>query len=150
MRRSAVIVVSLFSIVISSGCFWPLIAEMASDPMGRIAAFNLAQRKYTNAVRWGDMEQAVQLVHPDLREEFLSYESEFEGIRVTDFEIGERVYGEGQRTATVRVTYHAYSLASMLEREIKEVQKWERLSAKNDWVVRPHLAGLLEQVSDLR
>lgn len=150
MRRSAVIVVSMFVVVFSSGCFWPLLAEMAKDPMGRSAAFELAQRKYTNAVRWGDIEQAVQLVHPDLRDEFLAFEPEFEGIRVTDFEIGELVYGEGQETATVRVTYHAYSLASMLEKEIKEVQQWERLSMKNDWVVRPQLAGLVEQVSDLR
>ncbi len=107
MRRSAVIVASLFVVFFTSGCFWPLIAEMAKDPMGRTAAFELAQRKYTNAVRWGDIEEAVQLVHPDLREEFLSYEGEFDGIRVTDFEVGEMVYGEGQETATVRVTYHA-------------------------------------------
>ena len=65
-------------------------------------------------------------------------------------EVGELVYGKGQQTATVRVTYHAYSLASMLEKEIKEVQHWERLSVKNDWVVRPQLAGLVEQVTDLR
>jgi hypothetical protein len=150
MRRSAVILASLFVVFFTSGCFWPLIAEMAMDPMGRTAAFELAQRKYTNAVRWGDIEEAVQLVHPDLREEFLSYEGKFAGIRVTDFEVGEMVYGEGQETATVRVTYHAYSLASMHEKKIKEVQRWERLSVKNDWVVRPQLAALVEQVTDLR
>jgi len=150
MRRSASIALFLALLFFSSGCFWPLIAEMAKDPMGRTAALDIAQRKYTNAVRWGDIEQAVQLVHPELRAEFLSYEGQFDNIRVTDFEIGELVYGEGQETATVRVTYHAYSLASMLEKEIKEVQRWERLSVKNDWVVRPQLAGLVEQVTDLR
>jgi hypothetical protein len=89
-------------------------------------------------------------VHPEVQAEFLSYEGQFDGIRVTDFNVGELIYGEGQQTATVRVTYHAYSLASMLEKEIKEVQKWERLSVKNDWVVRPQLGGLLEQVIDLQ
>lgn len=150
MRRSAIIVITLFGVVFSSGCFWPLLAEMAQDPMGRVAALDLAQRKYTNAVRWGDIEEAVQLVHPEVQAEFLSYEGQFHGIRVTDFNVGQLVYGDGQQTATVRVTYHAYSLASMLEREIKEVQKWERLSIKNDWVVRPQLGGLLEQVIDLQ
>ena len=150
MRRSVIIFISLLGVVFSSGCFWPLIAEMAQDPMGRVASLNLAQRKYTNAVRWGDIEEAVQLVHPEMQAEFLSYEGEFHGIRVTDFDVGQLIYGEHQQTATVRVTYHAYSLASMLEREIKEVQKWERLSARNDWVVRPQLAGLLKQVIDIQ
>jgi len=150
MRRSSLIVVSFCLLVFSSGCFWPLIAEIANDPMGAKAALTLAQRKYTNAVRWGEIDQAVQMVHPDLRAEFLSYEGEFDGIRVTDFEVGELIYGKGQHTATVRVTYHAYSLASMLEKEIKELQQWERLSVRNDWVVRPELAGLVEQTSDLR
>jgi len=150
MRRSALIALFVSLLLFSSGCIWPLIAEVAQDPMGRGASLDLAQRKYTNAVRWGDIEEAVQLVHPELREDFLSYEGQFEGIRVTDFEIGERVYGKGQETATVRVTYHAYSLSSMVEREIKEVQRWERLSAGNDWVVRPELAGLLDQVTDIQ
>ena len=88
-------------------------------------------------------------MHPELRKEFLSYEGQFEGIRVTDFEVGDLMY-DGQSRASVRVTYHAYSLASMLEKEIKEVQQWERLSVRNDWVVRPQLAGLVEQVHDLR
>ena len=104
MRRSTVIVLSLSWLVFSSGCFWPLIAEVANDPMGAKAALDLAQRKYTNAVRWGDIGEAVRLVHPDLREEFLSYEGEFEGIRVTDFEVGEMVYGQGQHTGHWRTT----------------------------------------------
>ena len=150
MRRSASIALLLALSFCSAGCVWPLFAEMAKDPMGRTNALDNAQRKYTNAVRWGDIEQAAQLVHPELREEFLSYEGEFDGIRVTDFEVGELVFEEGSEKATVRVTYHAYSLASMLEKEVKEVQRWERLSHKNDWVVRPQLAGLVEQVSDLK
>lgn len=149
MRRSAWIALSFALLMFSSGCFWPLLAEIGKDPLGSKAALDLAQRKYTNAVRWGDIDQAVQLVHPDLREEFLSHEGEFADIRVTDFEVGELVY-QNQHHATVRVTYHAYSLASMLEKEIKEVQQWERLSVRNDWVVRPQLAGLVEQVNEVR
>ena len=150
MRRRATLFVLLVSLFLSSGCIYPLLHEMAADPGNRKDSFKLSQRKYTNAVRWGDVEEALRFVHPELREEFLSYEDAFDGIRVTDFEVGEVVYGSMQKTATVRVTYHAYSLQSMLEKEIKEVQQWERLTALNDWVVRPQLAGLVEQVSDLR
>ena len=48
------------------------------------------------------------------------------------------------------MTYHAYSMASMLEKEIKETQEWERLGGDNQWVVRPKLEGLVEQVAELR
>jgi hypothetical protein len=39
---------------------------------------------------------------------------------------------------------------SMLEKEIKETQEWERLGRNNQWVVRPKLEGLVEQVAELR
>jgi hypothetical protein len=150
MSRKAVIALLLTSLLGSSGCIWPLVADIVQDPMGRHAAFDLAQRKYTNAVRWGDIEGAVRLVHPDDQREFLSYEGSFKGIRVTDFEVGETHFGENSQTATIRVTYWAYSLNTMQEKKIKEEQQWERLSAGNDWVVRPKLSGLVDQVSDLR
>ena len=114
------------------------------------ASFTRAQREYTKNLRWSDIEAAARFVHPEMREQFLSYEQEFDGIRVTDFEVGEITFGEGERTATVRVTYYAYSMASMLEREIKETQDWERLGRDNSWVVRPKLEGIVERVADLR
>jgi hypothetical protein len=85
-----------------------------------------------------------------MREQFLSYEGAFDGIRVTDFEVGDVTFGEREETARVRVTYYAYSMASMLEKEIKETQEWERLGKHNRWVVRPKLEGLVEQVAELR
>lgn len=149
MRRGSLLALLVLPLLLCSGCVAPLLIEMFKDPMGREAALRLAQREYTNAVRWGNVEHASSFVHPDLREQFLGYEKRFEGIRVTDFEVGQIVYGEQQATATVRVTYHAYSMASMLEREIKETQEWERLGKGNDWVVRPQIEELVEQVTDL-
>jgi hypothetical protein len=43
----------------------------------------------------------------------------------------------------VRVTYHAYSLASLEERRIEERQRWVRPGG-NTWFVQPELAGLLQ------
>jgi hypothetical protein len=149
MTRRALVAAVVMPLLFSTGCI-SLFVEMFTDPMGRKAAFKRSQRQYTKYVRWGDVEGAARFVHPELREKFLGTEEEFEGIGITDFEVGEMEFGDKDSRATVRVTYFAYSLASMLEKEIKETQQWERLGRGNDWVVRPHLQGLVEQVADLR
>jgi hypothetical protein len=149
MRRRLTVLLVVLPLLFCSGCI-AVFVEMFTDPMGRKAAFARAQRGYTKMLRWSDIEGAVHFVHPEMREQFLSYQGQFDGIRVTDFEIGEVTYGEKEATATVRVTYHAYSMVSMLEKEIKETQEWERLGKDNRWVVRPKLKGLVEQVAELR
>jgi len=145
MRRTLTLLLMVLPLVFCSGCI-----AMFTDPMGRKAAFARSQRDYTKLLRWSDIEGAVHFVHPEMREQFLSYEGEFDGIRVTDFEVGDVTFGEREKTATVRVTYHAYSMAAMLEKEIKETQEWERLEKSNRWVVRPKLEGLVAQVAELR
>ena len=149
MRRKLTLGLVVLSLVFCSGCI-AVFVDMFTDPMGRKAAFSRAQREYTKLLRWSDVEAAARFVHPEMREQFLSYEREFEGIRVTDFDVGEVTFGKGNATATVRVTYHAYSLTSMIEKEIKETQEWERLGRDNQWVVRPKLEGLVERVAELR
>ena len=145
MRRRLTLLLVVLPLVFSSGCI-----ALFNDPMGRKAAFARSQRDYTKLIRWSDIEGAVYFVHPEMREQFLSFSDEFDGIRVTDFEIGDVTFGEREETATVRVTYHAYSMVSMLEKEIKETQEWERPGKNNRWVVRPKLEGLVEQVAELR
>ena len=149
MQRRLTLLLVVLPLIFCSGCI-AVFVEMFTDPMGRKASFSRAQREYTKLLRWSDIEQAVRFVHPEMREQFLSYDGEFDGIRVTDFEIGDVTFGEREETATVRVTYHAYSMASMLEKEIKETQEWERPNGDNRWMVRPKLEGLVEQVADLR
>ena len=148
MRRRLVTWVVLVPLVLCTGCI-SIFFDMFDDPMGRKAALRLAQREYTKFVRWSDVDAAAQFVHPELREKFLAYEGQFDAIRITDFDVGQIDFGEEQLTATVRVTYHAYSMQSMLEREIKETQRWERVGKGNEWFVRPELEGLVGQVKDL-
>jgi hypothetical protein len=151
MRHRLVLAIALLPVLFSSGCIAPIFVEAAMDPMGYKAAFKSAQHEYTKMVRWADIEGAAKYVHPEMREEFLSYEGSFEGIRVTDFEVGEVQYGEGEATATVRVTYHAFAMDAMLEKKIKETQHWERTGKSNQsWVVRPDLERLVAQVADIR
>ncbi len=113
------------------------------DPLGRERALAEAQLRYTQQVRWGNLDAASEFVEPALREEFLGQQPAFETIRITEFEIGRIDYGEDRESATVRVTYRAYSLASLQEQRIEERQRWVRPGG-NTWFVRPELAGLLE------
>ena len=148
MQRRFLACLALVPLLVCTGCV-SIFFDMFDDPMGRKAALRLAQREYTKFVRWSDVDAAANFVHPEAREQFLAYEGQFDAIRITDFDVGQIDFGEEQATATVRVTYHAYSMRSMLEREIRETQRWERLGKSNDWFVRPELEGLLGQVKDL-
>ena len=149
MRRRLTLLLVILPLIFCSGCI-AVFVEMFTDPMGRKAAFARDQHEYTKLIRWGDVEAAARFVHPEMREQFLSLKGRFDGIRVTDFDVGEVTFGEREKTATIDVTYHAYSLASMVEKEIKETQEWERLGGNNHWVVRPKLEGLVEQVAEVR
>jgi hypothetical protein len=148
MRHVRLLALLLLPLVFTSGC--AVFVDLFTDPMGRKTAFRRDQREYTKYVRWGDIDGASRYVHPETREEFRSFEGKFEGIRITDFEVGEISYGPKEKTAKVRVTYTAYSMITMVERKIKEVQEWEREGKGNRWLVRPQLDGLVEQVADLR
>jgi len=148
MRHARLIALLALSLVATSGC--AVFVDLVTDPMGRKAAFNRDQREYTKYVRWGDIEGAARFVHPEVRAAFLAYQGRFEGIRVTDFEVHEVNYTKKEVTARVRVTYTAYSMITMVEKEIKEVQEWERMGGSNRWFVRPKLDGLIDQVADLR
>jgi hypothetical protein len=115
-----------------------------ADPMGRGLALENAQLRYTQHVRWGDLDAASEFVDPALRAEFLRFVPAFESIRITEYDIGRIDYADDRESATVRVTYHAYSLASAQERRIEEEQRWVRPGMGNTWWVQPRLAGLLE------
>ena len=149
MRRVLVSLLLCLPLV-TTGCIAPLFIEMFKDPYGRHDSLTRLQREYTNALRWGDPEVAIQYVHPELRDEFFTHVQSFKQIRVTDYEIGKIEWGEEKATAKIVVTYHAYSMASMVEKEIRETQEWERLSEnRNDWVVRPKIDHLIDSVAGM-
>ena len=120
-----------------------------SDPLGREGALEDAQLRYTQHVRWGNLGAASEFVDPSLRAGFMDHAPAFESIRITEYEIGRIDYAEDGASATVRVTYRAYSLASALEQRIEEEQRWVRPEG-NTWWVQPQLAGLLEPSSAVK
>jgi len=119
--------------LLATGC-----GATLGDPMGRQNALEDTQRRYTQLVRWGEIEKASEFVDPALRQDFLVHGPQLETLRITDFEIGtiERSGDE----ASVTVTYRAYSIASASEKPIREKQLWYRETGlDNVWRVRSEL-----------
>ena len=145
MRLARMPVLS-FALLAMLGC--------ASNPFGdtdKQVALKDAQRKYTELVRWGEIESASFYVDPAIAGDFLDTAQRFENIRFTDFESGALQFGEGSNTATVNVVYHAYSTKTLVEKTFRERQEWYReASADNDWRVRPNLAAMASQLSGTR
>ena len=116
---------------------------LAGDPMGRKYSLENAQRRYTDAIRWGQFDKAEVFVVPEVLEEFHSYAAAFDQIRITDYEVGRIVLDEEKKNATVNVTYHGYRNGTFVEKPLQEVQKWIRISG-NDWSVRPQMSSLID------
>ena len=112
------------------------------DPLGRQRALEDAQLAYTKDVRWGNFDDASEAVEPSGRAAFLAQRAAFEKIRITDYEIGKIDYDPDLRSATVRVIYRGYAVATLEERQIEELQHWVRPDG-GDWCVKPELASLL-------
>ena len=126
-------------LLLSFGC----LATLASDPMGRKYSLENAQRQYTEAIRWGQFDEAAAFVVPELREEFYSFTEALEEIRFTDYEIGRINLDEEKKNATVKVTYHGFREGAFVEKPLREVQEWTRESG-NDWWVRPQISSLVD------
>lgn len=137
-RALAALVVALAAGAL--GCVSP------TDPWAHLDALEDAQKRYTAAIRWGDLEKAAQWVEPELREQFLSLSAAFADIRITDHEIGEvDLDPDGKSRAEVDVTYLGYALPYYVERRIRERQVWLRDETLGDhrWRVRPELESVI-------
>jgi len=122
-------------------CFALCVASCASlrDPLGRRDALNMAQKQYTEAIRWGYFDRARAFVEPEQRAEFEKLEPLFEDIRFTDSETGEIEMHEDE--AYVTVTYRGYAEATQVERTFREEQHWKRVdSFASQWHVQSNLS----------
>ena len=119
-----------------------LLSGCLTDPMGWRQAFKDSQLRYTQLVRWGEIDKAAKFVDPELREEFRAQGPAFEKIRITDYEIEEITPGGLEDEATVEVTYHGYSLETLTEKTIREEQEWYRESS--NWRVRPQIGVIVK------
>ncbi len=118
------------------------------DISGKERALEDAQRKYTELVRWGEIDHASVFVDPKIAADFLRTAELLKDVRFTEFESGKLEFGEGSETAIVNVVYHAYSKKTLIEQTFRERQEWYReASAGNQWRVRPNLAAIARKLS---
>ena len=123
-----------------------------SDPLERGEALKESQRRYTEALRWGDLDKAARYVDPEMRGDFLALADAFENVRITDYDIGELdLNKETLAQAEVDVTYRGYVLPVYVEKRIRDHQVWYRDDESGrEWRVRPELASLLEGIGARR
>ena len=138
---------TMLALAAASGCANSSIGDLA----GKKNSLEEAQRRYTELVRWGEIERASAFVDPELRIEYLEYAAVFDGIRFTDFETGALQFRDADDKATVFVVYHAYSLSTLVEKKIRERQEWYREGTmSNSWRVRPDLRQIVAGVTGAR
>ena len=135
---------AVLALLATGGC-----ASSLSDPTGKHNALEWAQREYTQRVRWGDVEKAGEYIEENRREAFIAAAETFEGIRITDYDIGTINYtDDDDSTAEVTVTYRAYSLRTLIETSVKEQQKWHRTDGlENNWWVYSELPDQLARLT---
>ena len=121
----------------------------ASDPLERGEALKHAQHRYTEALRWGDLEKAARYVDPEMRDDFLALSDLFEQVRITDYDIGEYdLDTDTLAQAEVDVTYRGYVLPVFVEKRVRDHQVWYREAS--EWRVRPELAAMLDGIGARR
>ncbi len=119
-----------------------------SNPSGKKNSLEDSQRRYTELVRWGEIERASAFVDPELQDAFLDHTKAIQKIRFTDFESGPPRFKDGNNSASVTVVYHAYSLSTLVEKRIREKQEWYReVGPANEWRVRPNLRKIIFEVT---
>jgi hypothetical protein len=135
--------------VIALGC---AACVSPSDPWERGEALKQTQKRYTEALRWGDLEKASRYVDPEMRNDFLALSDAFENVKITDYEIGELdLDTDTLAKAEVDVTYRGYALPQYVEKRVKDHQVWYRdEESGNEWRVRPELATLLADIGARR
>jgi shikimate kinase len=145
MRRTAACLLC-FVWLATLGC-----ANSLFDLSDKEGELKEAQRKYTELVRWGELQSASAYVDPTITGAFLDAAEAFQGIRFTDFESGPLQFSEDSETATVNVVYYAYSTRTLVEKQFREHQEWYReASANNSWRVRPNLDAIAKNLGGSR
>ena len=119
------------------------------DPWEREEALKVAQRKYAEGLRWGNLEKSAKYVDPEMRDEFLALADAFDTVRITDYDIGEvELDEETLAKAEVDVTYRGYVLPIFVEMRVRDHQIWYREAS--EWRVRPELAAMLDGIGARR
>jgi hypothetical protein len=112
------------------------------DPLGRRSDLEDAQRRYTQFVRWGEANAASAFVSDASRKDFFARSSRLAQTRFTDYEQGPLEFAKDGKSATVVVTYSGYKISSLVDRPMRETQRWKFDGDAGGWRVDPDWSEL--------
>jgi hypothetical protein len=115
-----------------------------NDPMGNNFSLTQAHKVYTDAVRWSKFDEASAFITPPERAAYLAEMPDFDEGRFTDWTAGEWISDEedASESATIEVTYRAYSMTSPVEFKVKERQSWSQDPEEKFWHLKSEFSGL--------
>ena len=115
-----------------------------NDPMGNNFTLTEAHKVYTDAVRWSKFDEASAFVAASERAAYLAQMPDFDEGRFTDWTAGKWVFEneETRESATIEVTYRAYTMTSPVEFKVKEQQSWSHDEEKKIWRLNSKFSGL--------
>jgi len=141
--RNALVLLVLIAIG-SAGCAMRPLLDAAIGPMNRKATLEEVQKSYCDDIRFGLYEDAVEVVEPELRGEFLAAQRQLRDIRFTGYRIDSIEIEPTRTEAKATVVYTGYWLSSPYEREITVVQHWRLEVGTRNWYVTPPLETMLD------
>ncbi len=110
------------------------------------ANFREAQKRYTESVRWGLVDDAAAFVAPELRSDFRALASrELREVRLTDYAIDELHLEPKADQARADVRYQGYWLASPFVQWVSVSQDWQHSADERRWYVRPDIDHMRKQ-----
>jgi hypothetical protein len=124
---------ALFAPLLAAAC-----AGMGSQDERYV--FELAQRKYSQSVRWARFDKAGSFVAPEDFNDFRAQAAAFGDVRFTDYVIRQVEMGDDGRSATAQVTYYAYLRTQPVAVAVDEQQQWFREEGGRAWRVRSQFA----------
>ena len=142
LRFSIRALVAIFALAVFGGLGCANGEFRPGDPFDREETLSHAQHQYTIMIRWSEFQKAGSYVAPDDRDAFIERMEGLDDARFTDYESGDVDIDEKLETATIKVTYMAYTPSSPYELKVSETQEWKRSGISNKWQVTSTFEGL--------
>ncbi len=128
-------------LILSIGLVLGACAIDPTDLSGRRQHFEESQRKFSQLLRWGQVNQAARFVVPDQRREFMKLGPDMSDLQFSDYEILYVDLAEDRQQATVDVRYSAFHRASLVTRDVSLSQEW-KIDETGEWQVTLDLEHL--------
>lgn len=110
------------------------------DLWGYRALLDAKQRRYTQFMRWGELDRAAEYVDEQRRTAFLDQAAAFRAWRITDYEVVRFDINGARDEATVEVLYSGFLPDRPTLATLREIQTWRRAPVGRTWTVESRLS----------